>query len=96
MFNQDITNELVARGMIDRYLFGYLNHLTSDTNKLSKILRRLSSSLSIGDIEQISQNFGQNVEANDNTFIEEIEKFGVKVPKLEKEIDETLGRPASK
>lgn len=88
--NKDLPDELVAKGIIDRYLFGCLNHLTNDSDKLSKILRQTSSFLNTKDIERISQNLGQSPSSDDKTFINEIEKFGIKVPKSEKEIDEML------
>jgi hypothetical protein len=85
-----LPDETVARGIGGELLYNNLRNLTQDSAKLYKIIRQIFSRLTIKDIERVSQNLGRRLSSDSNNFIEEIEKFGVKVPKSEKEIDEML------
>lgn len=86
-FDKEIDDLLIARGIIENFLDPYLSKLTDDNQKIARLARKLSSQLSLKDIEQISNHFGRD-ESTD--IIEELEKCGIKIPKSEEEIDRML------
>ncbi len=91
LFDQAVDDELLARGIIESVLYSKsrLIFTTNDTNKFFRILRKLSSQLSLKDIEEISETSGKQGGKID--IIQELEARGIKVPKNEEEMDKLVG-----
>lgn len=89
MINKDkkISNETLARAIIEMMLHTEVLHIIGDTEKLTKIERKISSKLNLKDIKKISERMGENPEEN---IANSLEQFGIKIPKTEQEMDEML------
>ena len=87
---KEVTDELLARGIIENYFYDFLEKISEDSEKIIQVVRKLSVRLSLKNIEQIStsKNLSQNFGAG---LISELEKFNIKIPRSEKEMDEMLG-----
>lgn len=92
MFGKEIDDELLARGIIEEVIYPSIKDLTDDSDKLFWLIRNLSSQLTFKDIKQIAKDFGENPALD---ITEELEKFNIKVPKSEEEIDKILGTTSS-
>lgn len=89
VFGKEVDDLLLARGLIENLLDPYLSQLTQDNQKISQVLRKISSQLTLKDIEQISRNIAE-ISINDFNIVNELERFNIRIPKSEEEIDEML------
>lgn len=87
VFDKEISDELMARGIIETLIEPYLDQLTSDTVKSQAVNRKISTQLSLKDIERISKNYAKNPKTD---IIAELKKFKIRIPKSEEEMDERL------
>ena len=89
MFGKEVNDELLARSFVEeRLLFPKLRGLTDDSNKLFRALRKLSSQLTLKDVEQISKDY---VQSPGTDILAEFRKFNIEIPKSKEELDELLG-----
>jgi len=88
IFGKQIDDELLAKGLIDYPLITKLKRISNDTDKIVKVARKLLAPLKLQDIEQISKNSSQSRAID---ISEELEKFNIKIPQSEEEMDEILG-----
>jgi hypothetical protein len=89
MFGKEVNDELLARGFVEKtLLYPKLRELTDDSNKLFRALRKLSSRLTLKDIEQISKDY---VQSPGTDIFTELRKFNIEIPKSEEELDKLLG-----
>ncbi len=88
VFNKKTKKELLAKSIIEEFLYPYLEKLTNDSVKIQRTLRKLSAKLTFKNIEQISKNFGKNPETN---ILAELKKLNIKIPSSEKAMNEILG-----
>lgn len=103
MFKKEVDDELLARAIIEEYLFAWLKTVTDDSNKALKIIREISSKLTLKNIEQISKNIAEvSEEPRTPSFlgfpiediVYETRELGIKVPDSEEEMDELLKQPS--
>ncbi|MFA6145836.1 MAG: hypothetical protein WC697_00705 [Patescibacteria group bacterium] len=87
-FNKDVSDEILAKGLIDIFLMAYLRDSSNDSEKIIRVNRKLLQSLKLKDIEQISKDYSKNQVIN---ISEELKKFNITVPKSEEEMDKILG-----
>ena len=85
--NKEISEELLARGIIEKSLSGRLFSLTQDSNKATEVVRKISSKLELEDIKKISEELGEDPRKRIFSCLEE---RGIKIPKTEKEMDEMI------
>ncbi len=85
--NKEISNELLAKFILDDLMIPELGEITQNSNKMIKVSRKIISKLNLKDIERISKELGENPE---KTITDVLEARGVKVPKTEEEMDEML------
>jgi len=88
IFGKPVDDELLAKGLIDHPLITRLKRISNDTDKITKVARKLLAPLRLQDIEQISKNSSQSRAID---ISEELEKFNIKIPQSEKEMNEILG-----
>lgn len=86
--NKEISDELLAKFIIDELLFAKFKKITPDSNKLLKVNRKILSKLNLKDIEEISKELG---ERPNKDIVERLEARDIKIPKTEEEMDEMLG-----
>ena len=87
--NKTIDDKFFARDLLENLFEESLLSVTNDTNKLFRVLRKLSGKLSLKDIQEISEKAGKNGGKID--VVQELEARGIKVPKTEEEMDKMLG-----
>ncbi|MDA2921898.1 hypothetical protein MYX07_01385 [Patescibacteria group bacterium AH-259-L07] len=99
IFKKEVGDELLARSIIECCIFPRVISITNDSNKADQALRKISSQLTLKDIEQISKNIHEaSQEPRTPSFLEfpiedivyEVEKLGIKIPDSEEEMDELL------
>ncbi len=88
IFDKEYNDELLAKIFVEDFLYDYLADLTDDSNKIDRLIRKLSSQLNISDIRQISENSGKNSKSK---ITEGLRSRGIEVPRSKKEIDKMLG-----
>lgn len=98
-FKEEADDELLARVFIEKNIYPWLEDLTDNTNKISQVLRKISSGLTLKDIKQISKNISE-ISKKPRTpsflgfpiedIIYEVEKLGIKIPDSEQEMDQLL------
>ena len=86
--NKKDNDELLVRGILEYFLGEYLKTRTNNTNKINRVLRMISSQLSLNDIKKISDDFAKSEQID--IFLE-LKKFNIHLPKSEQEMDEILG-----
>ncbi len=79
--NKDVSDELLARGIIENELYHDLRKVTDHTDKLVMLKRQISSKLNLEDIAEISKQLGENPE---KTLIDCLEEHNIKLPEKEK------------
>lgn len=95
VFKKDINDELLARAIIEDTLYTYLGSFSNNTNKLTRVLRKISSHLDLETSRKISESMAARAKGSillpKYILVEELEKLNIKIPKSEKEMDEILG-----
>lgn len=91
IFKKEIDDEFLAHGLIEEILLDYLDPLTSDSNKLISVLRKISSRLDLETIKKISEKIGEEGVSQKNVLVDELKRLNIKVPRSEREMDEMLG-----
>jgi hypothetical protein len=87
IFNKPVSDELVARALLEESLYPKLRRLTDDSQKLTELIQKISQEFTIKDIKEISEDLEGDI------IIEALKKRGVKIPESEEEIDKLLGLP---
>lgn len=102
---REVDDELLGRILIEEYVYPWLASMTDDTEKSVRILRKISSQLTLENIEQISKNIHEtSQEPRTPSFpgfpiedvVYEIEELGIKVPNSEQEMDELLKQSSTR
>jgi len=90
VFSKDVSKELLARQFPEARLCNFFDSITSDSQKIIEIARKISSQLSFEDIKKMSAEWKfKNLDIREN-FIKYLENLGIKVPKSEEEMDEMI------
>jgi hypothetical protein len=93
MFSKEIKDELLAKMFVEHFLLKYFEDIADDSNKISRIVRKISSKISLDEIKKISENWR---ELDTRSFglppilIKFFRDKRIKIPRTEKEIDEIL------
>lgn len=91
MFGKKITDELLAKSIMEDLLYPYLKESSNNSAKIVQAIRKISKRLTLKDIKQISKNVAKKSDQDINLiFIKELEKLNIKIPKSEQEIDALL------
>ncbi len=95
-----INDDLYAKGMLENLISDFfILNITSNTNKINWVSRKLVANLSTDQIRSFSKYMGglstvtnmiQSEEVRTRKLIRELEKMGVKLPTTEEEIDKLL------
>ena len=92
VFKKEISDELLAKVIIENILYPYLGSLTDNTNKQDRVLRKISSQLNLETIRRISETMAkESFFVDRRLLVEELKKMNIKIPKSEEEMDEMLG-----
>lgn len=98
-FKKEVDDELLARALIEVHIYPWLESVTNDTNKANQSLRKISSQLTLKDMEQMSKNIAEIAQKPQipsvlgfptGDVVYEVEKLGINVPNSEQEMDELL------
>ena len=84
--NKEISDELLARGIMEALVYNHINNLSDNSVKETRICRKISSKLDLENMEKISEELSKG----QKMLVDCLKERGIKIPKNEKEMDEML------
>ena len=85
--NKEISDELLARGIIEALVYSHINNLSDDSVNETRICRKIVSKLDLDNMEEISEELGRD---SKKTVVDALKERGIKIPESEKEMDEMI------